>query len=943
MFDLNNQMFGNSNYPPGFNNWSGGNPMLQNQRQQAFGMLQPQFGAFRQPAGMGGPYTMQSQLFGAMGGLGPMGQVFAPYVSQFLGSQVFGTDLSNLPPFGTTYDPGTFIMRGQTNRSAGFRPNIPTHSFNVKDPVAANIAIERQRQNDSFFRNVEAVTAGWAKASGGGVDDQILAAQTAGDAVNWMRSNPNDPIAQMMRGGLEMLGVENDQILTSSVSNVANNYMGMARYGYAREAGESRGKGFGPSLAEGLAERVADPTSALSDLGYRRTGEVLEQLGSRNLLDIGGANLNGVLDKNQLNELKDRAIKQVEDIASIFEAGKEIGLSVDETLTAFQAFTGGDLSRRMKRAEDYAVRTRQGGSAQDAISEARRATAEQTSDAFREAQIQAELAGTDLPTLMALSTMGAAQLEGMGAPGGGAQTAILGEMLSLSSAAQGTGVSNSEISTMATRRVGVFMRSRTGRAAAVLKNAVSTGQIEKTPEIQKLLDQFEATGELNASEVQKAFSAQGVGRDEQISMFSDAGIKTAWANTEVAADVVDIMSTSEKHNVTGQMRKFIRKQLGTERFQGLLKSTGLSSGQLEIAILRGMQGLGKGSVQAELDALGVGGAAGDLLSTFGATIEGHGRLIEVNDEGVSNIQATMRSENPELRKAARQAAKGERAMRDYITDMVQTKSTREALKAEGYTDTDIDDMLADDEKFTAALDKRETDALGLDKEAEEARAKGDVKKADALAQQASDLRTGSDKIREARSKTPPGLKQMGDLLGAFFTSIGKGETLDSTKIATLQESLQEALGLDREGVIAAVTGTLGVRGSDGILTGLSEEGKKWAAENDLSEERALDMIQKMDIEMRKNVQKDPDADSGDVGKDGGDKDAPEAKEGQDGKDAANVAISELGAFIKDELPDKVALAIVDGLIKSSDSVNVFVSNADDIKTVVIPTEEDHNS
>ena len=151
-FDINNQMFSGM-YPPGFQQFQMGNPMLQAQRQAAFQMLNPQFGAFRQPFGMAGPATMQTQLYQFMGGFGPMGAALAP-MAQGLAQNIMGTSLANLPPFGSTYDPGRFMVGGMGSRPAmPFRPTIDLSTqFQSNDPTTAMQQIQDRSKQDRLFR-----------------------------------------------------------------------------------------------------------------------------------------------------------------------------------------------------------------------------------------------------------------------------------------------------------------------------------------------------------------------------------------------------------------------------------------------------------------------------------------------------------------------------------------------------------------------------------------------------------------------------------------------------------------------------------------------------------------------------------------------------------------------------------------------------------------------
>ena len=522
---------------PGFNNPQMGAPM--NYQDQAMAILSAKYGQFRQPPQNFSYPSFGTQIAKFMGGFGEMGAALTPFANQMIGGWL-GTMPSNMPALGGYYDPGRFILGRSMNKQVGTRyPPISLRNFDVNAPTSSLAAIGAMADTDSLFRSIYSVTGGFAEFSGSGDEGKILAARTAADITNFAR-NTHDPIARMLMQGLGTLGVEDELALAPGVTSVANQYLGRTRFN----------NNFGTDLAEGLRARIMDKDSDLNIMGFRDTGSMLKELTTRNLLDIGDINLQGSLDRNDIDELQKRAISQVEDIAAIFKAGKEIGLSVKDTLTTFQAFTGGTLNDQLKDAENRAIagfKPGQGIDLDEAVSEARRATSEQIAHEFRVTEAKAALVGTDMTTLLSTSVMGAAQLEQLGIRGG--QTAIMDEILAISHVAMGTGATSDTIAKMATGRTALLAQSPEGKAAAVLKNAVAKGILDPTNAgVRAALDKFEQTGELNLHDVYGAFKASGYSQAEYANMITDRNIQQAQSDPGVMADVTGVMTQHGKYS-----------------------------------------------------------------------------------------------------------------------------------------------------------------------------------------------------------------------------------------------------------------------------------------------------------------------------------------------------------------------------------------------------------
>jgi hypothetical protein len=829
-----------------------------------------------------------------------MGQMLAPYVTQ-MASGIFGTHPSNLPPFGQTYNPGRFITGGMVSSAAPMIPSINTQAWNVNNPNDALTSINARRRADRLFRSVEAVTSGFSRFQN--LDDpeegQILAAQTAGEITNFLRSN--DQFAGLARQALKPFGIQTERDLVPSVTNVANQYLGRARFqsNFKRDAagnmvydknGNPIKQSFGSELATDLAGRVSDITSPLSGLGFEATGQVLEQLGSRNMLDIGGINLYGALDKGKTDELKKRAVEQVEDIAAIFEAGKEIGLTVDQTLTAFQAFTGGDLSDRMSRAEQQAIRqySRGGspyGSVDEAVREARRQTSEVTAKEFREASIAAELAGSDLPSLLAMASMGSAKLEGMGIAG--TQGAMLKELTALTGLAQGTGANQQTMMQMATGQVAMATHTREGRAGAVLLNAALTGVINPDdPAVAAAMKKFKTTGQMDFQQVHSILQAQGLDSGQIAQLTTDVGVQHALNNPEVSRAVVEANVFDETYNFTGTMRREMVSQMGTGRgaeMAALAAAQGVQGDAIREAIFRGLKG-GVGGVAGQIAELGLTGEALERAQQFGAIIENEANQRAMYDPRVGNVRLSLLSEDPEIRAQQEAAASSQLAFQDTITTLARQSQTRKTLQALGYDPK----VAGDKEKLKELLDKRDADADALDEEAAKLRESGQVNAAKEKEAQAAKLRTGTDRLRRLQSGPSADQQNMAEKVGAILSTSGESGVIGVEELASLQNLASELFGMNRHEIRKLVTGELGVRDpetgeitslDESVLAQFSDIGKmvdgKFQFNEGIDGDILLDLVKNLDAGLQKSVEDPAEEDAEEEATGDAEGDAPE--------------------------------------------------------------------
>jgi len=743
------------------------------------------------------------------------------------------------------------------NQSAKpYMPTINTSSFDLNNRSQALDSINQFRENDRLFRSIEAVTTGFSEFSDNKDREagRILAAQSAGEITNFLRSgDAGSGIAMQL---LNAVGIESEGSLTSSVATLSNQYMGRARFN----------AGFGKNLATGLADRVNDISNPLSALGFGTTGDAVEGLGARNMMDIGGINLQGALSKDKIEELKKKAIAQVEDMASIFEAGKEIGLSVDQTLTAFQAFTGGDLSGRIGRAEQLAIRgvAAQGGGAaamEAASRSARQETSKAITQEFRAAQIAAENAGTDLSSLLATSSLGAAQLAGMGIEG--AHSAMLGEVTALTGLSQGTGATQAQIAQMATGRVATAMRTREGKAGAVLLNAAASGVIDATdPAVAAAIQKFKTTGQMDMQQVHSILSAQGLESGQISSLTTDVGVRHALNNPEVLKSVTESQKFNEQYNFTGHLKR----SMGDQMKKGSLK--GLSSGmktRVQEAILAGLKGA-EGGVQGQLAKLGLTGSDLAAAQQFGAIIENEADRKAMYDDRIENVALTLRSEDRALVEEQAISATSQLAFQDTVTGMARTIQTRKALKGLGLSEADVETYATDKDKLGGYIKSRQEEALDLDKKATALRAAGKIDEAKKLEDQAAELRSGTDKLSRLHKGPSADQQNIAERLGNVLSSIGAAGAggASSADLATLQNLAGELFGMDRREVAGLVTEELGVRDSKGKIVSLNEAelvkqgvGKmvngKFQYNEGISEEIMLEMVQNLDEGLQQSV------------------------------------------------------------------------------------------
>jgi hypothetical protein len=185
--------------------------------------------------------------------------------------------------------------------------------------------------------------------------------------------------------------------------------------------------------------------------------------------------------------------------------------------------------------------------------------------------------------------MGSAQLEQLGLTG--SQTAIMDEIVKLSSVAHGTGVSEQTISKIAVGRVARASTSSGGKMAAVLQGALNSGIIEGG-DAQALMDTFYQTGELKWQDGFNALIAGGLSPHEAANMLTDRMITEAQSDPAVMARIVKAYNTHGPNSFRQMATDKIRKDMTSGRGLGgnameVLKARGISVEEFTDTYLEG--------------------------------------------------------------------------------------------------------------------------------------------------------------------------------------------------------------------------------------------------------------------------------------------------------------------------------------------------------------------
>ncbi len=795
-----------------------GLPPIMNQRGAMYTNLQGYYGISGQgPMGMpafSGIPSMGGQLSQFMGQqFGPIGQGLSPFLLDAIKSLV-GVNLSSLQGFGTMQSPGEFLLN-QTSTAAGM-PQFAPVAYQDKTYEQLETLSKNNNLLGSLFSLTTGITKGtlenlstdpnkWNKEQR---DALTESAQTAAELTNYLRSP--DPLARMLaQGVLEPLGVPDEYGVVPGATSVANQFLGRARY-MRGTIGQERVP-FSQFLAEGLIERVDAEGSRLDKVGYRDSADALRTLGASRLLNVGDLNMSTSLDRRGIDELRRRAIDQVEEIGSILEVGKELGLKVDQTLTAFQAFTGGKLPDKLRKAEEDALLDLPAGADRDtrdrAVSVARAAEADQIANQFKDAQLRAQLAGTDMAQILSLSTAGATSLERkLGVKG--LSPAMTEVVLGLTEASFGLGVGDSEIAEMATAYTETAIRSREGRAAAVLFGQIESGLLDETdPAVKKLVDKYNTTGQISNHEVAGLLEATGMSKIDLDRAFMDSGVRYALSLPGVGEAVVLGQRKNEKMNLTGGLKEYIQ-EIGGAGSEDLLLDA-LQSG-------KGIQYIKDYAEENDIDP----DTLEQLQHQF-LKLRFRAGTMETADFRITDIRNLLRWERTDPDVAKKQAAAARR-----FSDVLTTLSEKAPLASE------LGKQFIDDLKGTAAYKELSPEEQAKAREAERVRATLTATD-DVRTQQEIDRlwglheEAGTDKEKETISKRIEALKTARDTPSTFdkdaLTRLGTAMSLLQKGDSTASEIIQNVLGgTDREELRGIILSTLGRRDEKGNLVGLTK-------------------------------------------------------------------------------------------------------------------------
>ena len=707
---------------------------------------------------------------------GPIGGMLSPLFNNVF-KGLTGLNPAEMMPFGVGYDPGQFLLRQAPNQWG--KPQFAPINYRTMDQSEFNSLAD----NDHLFNSLNTLTQGFNDMQGNQAWSPE-AAQTAAMTANFLRGG--GPIAGMANQILESLGLEDQQAVVPGVTAASNQFLGRARF----MRGGPNNVNFSRYMAEGMIDRVNEYGSSLGDVGYKRSGEALQTLGASRMLDVGGLHQSTNLDKQGIEELRRKALDQVEEISSILEVGKELGLKVDQTLSAFQSFTGGNLTEILRRAGDQALAALPAGSTReermDAVHVAKEARAEQISNKFRDEQIRAELAGTDMSQILTMSTAGAAALRQKTGVSG-LEGAVRQQVLGLTEQASGLGLTDKQILNQATGAVETFMGSRSGRAGAVLLSNVERGILDSSdPAVAAAVSQFKATGQISVEDVRGLMANANLTNAEMITAFSDQGVNTAYGVAGVAEGIQRAMTRNENINLTGTLRKSADQILGPNA----------AAGDADILIAA----KASGNAELYLDDLG----RGDLKSQYrrfsavaDVAMQGDPRFGST-EAGVARLRLEAMDPEEMEKRAATQ-----RKFENLITDTITQEAIKSRLVAAGVDEDTAADIAADPDKVRARIDSLEEMAKTFDKAGNTAGAK-------ALRTQIADLKSAT---------TPAHKKDMLEKLGEVFTAIGEGG-MTGAKAAELQTVFEDLTGMERDESRALILEKFAVRDKDDNIIGV---------------------------------------------------------------------------------------------------------------------------
>lgn len=320
-------------------------------------------------------------------------------------------------------------------------------------------------------------------------------------------------------------------------------------------------------VAAGLTSRLEDQSGAFEGmrrLGASKAGALMQELSRSGLVSSGGVDMFGAIKPEDVQRLEENIARQLEGFSSVVQAGKRMGMQVNEIIQSMQSMYGGRFGEELANAagREFQQMRRNFGSPMDQRTEDfLRADAQRKAGATMMQQVEqavqiGRFAGQDargsIAVLQTASQL--AQDLGMGGSAGIAMGTAAMSRVALSRT-MGTPMTMDQALALSRDVAAKGMENPSVQAFASLQLAINAGVVSEQ-EAQGFLNDFRAGKDIDPGAVNQLLASK-----QGINLAAFTGREAVATGMSLAMnDVNKFYAQNENVSVTGAVKRAFQEQ-----------------------------------------------------------------------------------------------------------------------------------------------------------------------------------------------------------------------------------------------------------------------------------------------------------------------------------------------------------------------------------------------
>jgi len=514
-------------------------------------------------------------------------------------------------------------------------------------------------------------------------------------------------------------------------------------------------------IGAGLTSRLEDQSGAFEGtrrLGASKAGQLMQELTRSGLLSSGGVDMFGAIKPEDVQRLEEKIAQQLEGFSSVVQAGKRMGLQVNEIIQSMQSMYGGRFGEELANAagrEFQQMRTNFVGPMDQRTEEFLRADAQRKAGATMMQQVEqavqiGRFAGQDARGSMAVLQTASQLAQDLGI-GGGAGIAMGTAAMSrvALSRTMGTPMTMDQALALSRDVAAKGMENPSVQAFASLQLAINAGVVSEQ-EAQGFLNDFRAGKDIDPGAVNQLLASK-----QGINLAAFTGREAVASGMALAMnDINKFYAQNEKVSVTGAVKRAFQEQ-GFDAERMVKNMTTTAGAELQDAFRMTPEQIANMDFTQFTAAFNKMGSQAERIALLDTLTQSGAITADQKNAIMSNLGERMgrfglASDKGTMRTAAiRQAEEAERALHGGMTTM---EITATAI-------TENQRALNEAFKPTAGMQDDLKKGLSQIREAKiKEKKRGGLNDADAAAAVDADGYTFVELIQASSSITTPGMK-----------------------------------------------------------------------------------------------------------------------------------------------------------------------------------------